>query len=108
VVDPFGYWTAQASRYPRLAAMALEVLTVPPMSADCERLFSEAGQMTNPQRNRLSAATINLFQTLRSWRRAGLVNGLSSEVLKGTQADYVIESNHVTHVQSTLFNYINN
>jgi hypothetical protein len=98
VVDPFSYWTAQASRYPRLAAMALDVLTVPPMSADCERLFSEAGQMANPQRNRLSAETISLFHTLRSWRRAGLVNELSSEVLRGTQADDVIEDKHVAYV----------
>uniref|UniRef100_A0A0D2XRS9 HAT C-terminal dimerisation domain-containing protein n=1 Tax=Fusarium oxysporum (strain Fo5176) TaxID=660025 RepID=A0A0D2XRS9_FUSOF len=38
--------------------MALDLLSVPPMSAECERLFSVAGQMVSPLRTRLEASTI--------------------------------------------------
>jgi hypothetical protein len=53
--------------------MALDVLTVPAMSAECERLFSAVGLMVTSRRHRLDAGTIGLVQTLRSWRKAGLV-----------------------------------
>ncbi|ODQ71431.1 hypothetical protein LIPSTDRAFT_309691 [Lipomyces starkeyi NRRL Y-11557] len=53
--------------------MALDVLSVPPMSADVERLFSSCGGMLDSSRNRLEANTIGIVQTLRSWQKAGLV-----------------------------------
>jgi hypothetical protein len=53
--------------------MALDVMTVPAMSSECERLFSATGLMVTPLRSRLDASTIWLIQTLRSWLRAGLI-----------------------------------
>ncbi|ENH72028.1 hypothetical protein FOC1_g10000426 [Fusarium oxysporum f. sp. cubense race 1] len=38
--------------------MALDVMTVPAMSSECERLFSATGLMVTPLRNRLDAGTI--------------------------------------------------
>jgi hypothetical protein len=73
VVDPLSYWHEKRSLYPRLAQMALDVLSVPPMSADVERLFSSCGGMLDSSRNRLEANTIGIVQTLRSWQKAGLV-----------------------------------
>jgi len=54
--------------------MALDLLSVPPMSAECERLFSVAGQMVSPLRTRLEASTIGMTQTLKSWVRNGLID----------------------------------
>ena len=56
--------------------MALDFLTIQPMSAECERLFSAAGLMVTPQRNRLEAHTIEICQVLRSWIRAGIIDEL--------------------------------
>lgn len=72
-LDPAAYWHHQLHVYPRLARMALDYMTVPPMSAAAERLFSIAGKMVTPTRSSLSASTISMVQALRSWHRAGLV-----------------------------------
>ena len=71
--DPLQYWYQKRSEYPRLAQMAAEILSVQPMSAECERLFSSGGLMVSPLRTRLEATTIGIAQTLRSWLKAGLI-----------------------------------
>ncbi len=48
VSDPVQYWWERRDDYPRLSRMALDVLSIPPMSAECERIFSVAGQMVSP------------------------------------------------------------
>jgi hypothetical protein len=58
--------------------MALDLLSVPSMSAECERLFGVAEQMVPPLRTRLEASTIGIAQTLRSWVRNGLVDAADS------------------------------
>jgi hypothetical protein len=65
VTDPLRYWWEKRKDYPRLSRMALDVLSIPPMSAACGRLFSVAGQMVSPLRTRLEASTIGITQTLR-------------------------------------------
>jgi hypothetical protein len=81
ITDPVQYWISKQSEYPRLSRMALDVMTVPAMSAECERLFSAVGLMVTPLRNRLDASTIGLIQTLRSWLRAGLIDELDNVLL---------------------------
>jgi hypothetical protein len=58
--------------------MTLGLLSIPPMSVECERLFSVAGQMLSPLRTRLDVSTIGMAQTLRSWVRNGLVDAVGS------------------------------
>jgi hypothetical protein len=60
--------------------MALDLLSIPPMSAECERLFSVAGQKVSPLRTRLEAntGTIGVTQTLRPWVRNGLINDVDT------------------------------
>jgi hypothetical protein len=58
--------------------MTLDLLSIPLMSAECERLFSVAGQIVSPLRTRLEASTIGMAQTLRSWVRNGLVDAVDS------------------------------
>ena len=53
--------------------MAAEILSIPAMSAECERLFSSGGLMVTPLRSQLEASTIGLAQTLRSWLKAEVV-----------------------------------
>ncbi len=80
VSDPVQYWWERRDDYPRLSRMALDVLSIPPMSAECERLFNVAGQMVSPFRTRLEASTIGITQTVRSWVRSGLIDSADSLV----------------------------
>jgi hypothetical protein len=53
--------------------MAIDILSAPCMSAECERLFSTAGLMVSDLWSRLHARTIGLAQTIRSWHRQGII-----------------------------------
>jgi hAT family C-terminal dimerisation region len=67
---------------PRPAAkMAIDVLSIPAMAAECERTFSSGGTMVSPKRSRLDASTIAVTQTVRSWLRAGLLEGYDGLLL---------------------------
>jgi hypothetical protein len=76
VRDPIAYWHEKRLQYPRLSRMALDFVTIQSMSAECERMFSAAGQMVVPQRSNLQARTVGMCQVLRSWLRAGIINDL--------------------------------
>ncbi|KAM4058210.1 restless-like transposase [Hirsutella rhossiliensis] len=69
--DPFQYWKLKEATYPRLARMAFDMLSVPPMSAECERAFSFAGLMVTRLRRRLEVKTISAAQSIRSWLEDG-------------------------------------
>ncbi|RKK21329.1 hypothetical protein BFJ67_g17332 [Fusarium oxysporum f. sp. cepae] len=81
VRDPISYWHKRKRRYPRLSRMALDFLTIQPMSAECERMFAAAGRMVTPLRNRLDADIIGMCQVLRSWLRAGVIDDLDVSLL---------------------------
>ena len=80
--DPFRYWYGRRSEYPRLSQMAVEVLSVLPMSAECERLFSSSGRMVSPLRTRLESSTIAMAQALRSWLKAGVIGDSVMEAVE--------------------------
>ncbi|KAG7425037.1 hypothetical protein Forpi1262_v013698 [Fusarium oxysporum f. sp. raphani] len=77
VRNPIGYCITKKSRYPRLSRMALDFLTIQPMSAESERLFSAAGKMVSGLRTNLHAEIIAICQALRSWYHAGLMKDLN-------------------------------
>jgi hypothetical protein len=73
ILDPISYWYERREEYPRLSQMALGELSVLPMSADVERLFSICGRMVRDDRARLDASTIGMTQTVRSWLCGGYI-----------------------------------
>jgi hypothetical protein len=58
----------QQRLYPNLAKMALDILTIPAMSAAPERLFSSANITISDRRNRLHGDTTEAIECLKSWR----------------------------------------
>jgi hypothetical protein len=76
IENPIQYWHDLRHKYPRLSRMALDFLTIQPMSAECERLFSAAGLTVTSQRSRLQAHIIGICQVLRSWLRADIIDEL--------------------------------
>jgi hypothetical protein len=68
--------------------MAMDFMTIQPMSAECERAFSAAGKMVIPTRARLDAGIIGICQVLRSWYKAGVLPEADSETAPVEVDDY--------------------
>lgn len=73
VDNPIAWWIGQISRWPRLTAMAMDILSIPPMSDEPERKFSEAGDVTQPRRRRIKDDTLQSALSLKSWQKQGLI-----------------------------------
>ena len=65
--DPIQYWNERYYSQTDLARMALDALAVPPMSDDCERLFSSAKLLLADRRSRLHMDIIEASECLRAW-----------------------------------------
>jgi hypothetical protein len=59
----------QQRLYPNLYKMALDILTIPAMSAAPERLFSSANITISDRRNSLHSDTTEAIECLKSWRK---------------------------------------
>ncbi|KAJ5359983.1 hypothetical protein N7517_009174 [Penicillium concentricum] len=57
-IAPLVFWRENAYRFPTLAALARDVLSVPATGAGVERLFNTARDICHYRRGRLSATTI--------------------------------------------------
>jgi hypothetical protein len=95
VTDPRAWWLEPAQRktYPNLSKMALDILSIPSMSAEPERLFSGAGITITDRRNRLGIESIQAIECLKSWLAKnnvaftkGLGSSITDEVLQGLSA----------------------
>jgi hypothetical protein len=82
--DPIKYWVELQDRYPNLSKLALDVLSIPASSCECERLFSELGDLLEPRRRGISPELLAAIQCNRRWIRAGFS---SSKELDGGPTD---------------------
>lgn len=57
----------QQKNYPSLSKMAVDILSIPAMSAEPERLFSGAKITITDRRNRLGSDVIEALECLKSW-----------------------------------------
>ena len=64
---PLEWWRANQSIYPKLAQMAFDLLSIPAMSAECERVFSQAKLALGQQQNRMTEDTLEAIQCLKNW-----------------------------------------
>ncbi|KAI2476334.1 Dimer-Tnp-hAT domain containing protein [Pyrenophora tritici-repentis] len=51
--------------------LALDVLSIPASSCDCERMFSELGDLLEPRRRCIKPQLLAAIQCVRGWQRAG-------------------------------------
>jgi hypothetical protein len=70
--DVIKYWIGLRSKYPNLSRLAIDILTIPASSCDCERLFSELGDLLEPKRRQIGPQLLAALQLIRSWMRAGI------------------------------------
>jgi hAT family C-terminal dimerisation region len=52
---------------------ALDTLSCPAMSAECERVFSSAKKLITPERNQLGEDIIEACECLKAWWRNSLI-----------------------------------
>jgi len=69
VKQGYTWWleARQQKRFPNLSKMAIDILSIPAMSADPERLFSGAKITITDRRNRFGIRTIQALECLKSW-----------------------------------------
>ncbi|KAI1567826.1 Dimer-Tnp-hAT domain containing protein, partial [Pyrenophora tritici-repentis] len=83
--NPIKYWVSMRDCYPSLSKLALDVLSIPASSCECERLFSDLGDLLEPRRRRLGPQLLAAIQCVRRWQRAGL--GGDDEVVEEEAAN---------------------
>lgn len=70
--NPIKYWVNLRDRYPNLSKLALDILSIPASSCECERVFSELGDLLEPCRQGIAPELLAATHCTRSWIRAGL------------------------------------
>jgi hypothetical protein len=73
--SPLEYWASLVTRrrFPNLSLMALDILSIPAMSAHTERLFSQCKLTISDQRCALQADTVELLQCIKSWDQSSIL-----------------------------------
>ena len=69
IKDARKWWleSTQQLDYPNLSIMALDLLSIPAMSAEPKRLFSGAKITITDRRNKLGIKMIQAIESLKSW-----------------------------------------
>lgn len=77
--DPIKYWWQERNTRPKLARFALDILSIPATSCDCERAFSELGDLLEPRRAKMKPDIIAALQCCKDYRRLGFERNQKGE-----------------------------
>jgi len=92
--DLIRYWQLKQADYLALSKFAIDILSIPASAANCERTFSELGDMLGTRRLNMKPEMINALQCLKGWRRLLRKQLASSHTTEELQA---IQSYLSTH-----------
>lgn len=89
----------QQSTYPRLARMAIDILSIPSMSAESERVFSSARHTISWDRSSLGAVVVEQSECLKSWidltvKSGGFTTEEVATTVLGIKKDDIKEALH--------------
>ena len=79
----FPWW--QKLGPPALRQRALDLLSIPAMSAEIERIFSQTKRLITTDRNRMTAETIEQRSLLHDWYKHNLIGNIDDEVLQAVK-----------------------
>lgn len=91
--DVLEWWKANKAEYPTLFRIAIELFSIPGMSAEVERVFSgcvtsfcsllnyRAKQTITDRRNRLRTDSVQCIECLHHWLASDIITGVSTELL---------------------------
>jgi hypothetical protein len=66
------WWRDRRQTLPNMAQMAFDLLSIPAMSAECERVFSQTKLLITTQRSRLTDDIVEAVECLKHWYMAKL------------------------------------
>ena len=66
--EPLSWWKERRTEWPSLTTMAVDLLSVPLMSAECERIFSAPGNLITRRRSHMKDDIIEATTGLRAWQ----------------------------------------
>jgi hypothetical protein len=64
----------QRKRWPKLSQMALDILSIPAMSDEPERVFSGARRTISWERMALGEETIEAIECIKHWKKSGILD----------------------------------
>jgi len=70
--SPIHYWVAKKNVWLELAAMALDIYSVPAMPDEPERIFSQTGHILAPRRRSLTSKSMEQLMCMKSWLKQGI------------------------------------
>lgn len=68
------YWNSKSMAWPELTRMAFDLMAIPAMSSECERVFSLCAKMTTADSGSLSGKTLWHHQCLKNWSKHGVID----------------------------------
>ena len=74
VKDRLQWWIDHEADYPTLAKMAFDFFSIPAMSSECERVFSQSKKTITDERNRLGTNTVAAIECQKHLLRSGLLD----------------------------------
>jgi hypothetical protein len=78
--NPIDWWRSPINQrlYPRLSRLAYNLLSMPAISAECERVFSSTGILLSDLRLTMDMASIKASECIRNWLRTVFVDAKTS------------------------------
>lgn len=91
--DPRKWWieTTQRKMFPNLLQMALDLLSIPAMSAEVERLFSSCKISITDRRNRIGIDAVQAIEFLKNWLRDKAISFIDSKLERGWVDQWIEE-----------------
>jgi hypothetical protein len=74
VKNPLEWWRDHEKAYPGLSQLAFDLLSIPGMSSECERVFSQAKKLITAERNRFKSDMVEAEECTKNWLTHGLVS----------------------------------
>ena len=68
------YWNSTSTVWPKLTTMAFDLMAVPAMSSECERVFSLCAKMTTADSGGLLGKTLWYHQCLKNWSKHSAID----------------------------------
>ena len=70
---PVQYWISYERKYPSLSRFAIDMMTIPASSCECERAFSQLGDLLEPKRRKIGSQLLVALQCVKAWHQAGFL-----------------------------------
>jgi hypothetical protein len=77
--NPVQCWIQLLPKYPHLVQFAIDIMTTPALSSDCELLFNKFGNLLEPKWRVPGSELLAALQLVRYWVQAGYKPTVYSE-----------------------------